>query len=175
MKGEIDIAALDLRVGIIRSVSKHETADKLYCEMIDVGEENLRPIASGLANHYTLEEMQNRRLIVVANLKPRKLVGFQSFGMVLCAAKTDPVTGVEQVEFVDPPASALPGDRVSCEGFASAPLTASQVEKQKAFEMVGAKLKVNEQGVACWNDLPLIVLKTGEGCFAPTLRDAIVR
>src|SRR3546814_465462 len=58
---------------------------RLYCEEIDVGEDTPRQIASGLAKVYTLEEMQNRRIIVVCNLKPRKLAGFKSCGMVLCA------------------------------------------------------------------------------------------
>ena len=75
-------------MGVITSVKKHDTADKLYCEEIDIGEaEGPRAIASGLVPHYTLEEMQGKRLIVVANLKPKNLVGFKSFGMVLCAAK----------------------------------------------------------------------------------------
>ena len=81
-KEELDINALDLRVGVIVKVQKHETADKLYCEEIDIGEPEPRCIASGLVPHYTLEEMQNRRLIVIANLPPKKLVGFKSQGMV---------------------------------------------------------------------------------------------
>ena len=79
---EININSLDLRVGIIRSVVRHEGAEKLYCEEIDVGEDELRPIASGLVPFYSLEEMHGRRVIVVANLLPRKLVGFKSNGMV---------------------------------------------------------------------------------------------
>jgi aminoacyl tRNA synthase complex-interacting multifunctional protein 1 len=47
---EININSLDLRVGIIRTVIRHETAEKLYCEEIDVGEEVPRPIASGTAS-----------------------------------------------------------------------------------------------------------------------------
>ena len=89
VKDELDINALDLRVGVIVKVQKHETADKLYCEEIDIGEpEGPRAIASGLVPHYTLEEMQNRRLIVIANLPPKKLVGFKSQGMVLTRSLT---------------------------------------------------------------------------------------
>ena len=84
---EISINSLDLRVGVIRSVIRHETAEKLYCEEIDIGEDVPRPIASGLVPFYTLSQMQDRRVIVVANLLPRKLVGFKSNGMVLCASK----------------------------------------------------------------------------------------
>lgn len=79
----LSINSIDLRVGIIRSVKRHDTAEKLYVEEIDVGEETYRPIASGLVPYYTLEQMQGRRLIVVCNLKPRNLVGFKSHGMFI--------------------------------------------------------------------------------------------
>lgn len=174
-KAPLTINALDLRVGRIVEVKRHDTADKLYCEMIDVGEDAPRPIASGLVPHYTLEQMSDRRLIVVANLKPRNLVGFKSFGMVLCAAKTDPTTGIETVEFVDPPVDAPIGSRVvvDCDGGVADPLSAAQVEKQKAFEQLAADLRVGEDGVAQWRGY---ALKVGEAkCTAPTLRDALIR
>lgn len=175
VKGELNINALDFRVGQIVSVSRHETADKLYCEMIDVGEEQPRAIASGLVPHYTLEEMQNRRLIVVCNLKPRNLVGFKSNGMVLCAAKK--IGDTEKVEFVDPPIGAKPGDRISGEGLEGAVLSPSQVEKQKAFETLAATLRVDENGVAVWGPGPgtRLVSPTGEVCCAPTLRECCIR
>lgn len=62
----------------------HPTADKLYCEEIDTGDASgPRTIASGLRAHYSLEEMQGRRVVVIANLKPRPLVGFMSHGECL--------------------------------------------------------------------------------------------
>jgi len=196
-KGELTINSLDLRVGVIVSVQKHETADKLYCEMIDIGEAEPRAIASGLVPHYTLEEMQGRRLIVVANLKPRNLVGFKSYGMVLCAAKVleeeGGGEGKEKVEFVDPPLDAPPGTRIvgllagggSEAVTVAAALSPAQVDKQKAFEVVGAGLCVNAQGVCVWldKDKNEHVLQAegasaaGEAsyCRAPTLRSAVVR
>jgi aminoacyl tRNA synthase complex-interacting multifunctional protein 1 len=179
------VNALDFRVGIITKVSKHETADKLYCEEIDIGEAEPRQIASGLVPHYTVEQMLGRRLIVVANLKPRNLVGFKSYGMVLCAATPDAShPSGEKVEFVDPPAGAMPGDRVVGEGLTCYdPLTPAQVEKQKAWEKVGALLRVDEQGVAQWNGVRLVVAESsnpaGLGasnlCTAPNVRSAPVR
>jgi aminoacyl tRNA synthase complex-interacting multifunctional protein 1 len=118
---ELTVNSLDFRVGIIRTVKRHETADKLYCEEIDVGEDEPRSIASGLVPFYSLEEMENRLLIVVCNLLPRKLVGFKSHGMVLCASKVGE-DGKERVEFIDPPAGAKPGDRVFGEGLVGRPL-----------------------------------------------------
>ncbi len=171
---EPSVNLLELRVGVITSVKKHETADKLYCEEIDIGEAEPRQIASGLVPHYTLEEMEGRRLIVVANLKPRNLVGFKSSGMVLCAAKPQE-DGSEKVEFVDPPAEAKPGDRIIGTGLDLVdPLSPSQEAKQKMFLKVGELLKVNEKGEATWNGA-VLTTEAGGVCTAPTLRDAVMR
>jgi len=174
------VNALDFRVGVIIAVKKHDTADKLYCEEIDIGEAEPRTIASGLVPHYTLEQMQGKRLIVVANLKPRNLVGFKSCGMVLCAASPDPShPSGEKVEFIDPPAGAKPGDRVIGEGLAHYDaLPASQVDKQKVWEKIGANLRVDAQGVATWSGARLVVEGlTGEAavCTAPSVKDAPIR
>lgn len=172
---ELNINALDLRVGVIVKVQKHETADKLYCEEIDCGDaEGPRPIASGLVPHYTLEEMMGRRLIVIANLSPRKLVGFKSHGMVLCAAKVIDADGKEKVEFVDPPAGAKPGDRIVGLGLtAQEPLSVKQCDKQKAFETLAPGMRVDANGELEWNGVKLVC--NGEVCKAPTLRDCIAR
>lgn len=62
-----------------------EKADKLLCSQIDVGENNPRTIVSGIAKYYTPEDMVGKQVIVVTNLKPAKLRGIESQGMVLCA------------------------------------------------------------------------------------------
>ena len=62
-----------------------EKADKLLCSQIDVGEEKPRTIVSGIAKYYTPEDMVGKQVIVVTNLKPAKLRGIESQGMVLCA------------------------------------------------------------------------------------------
>jgi methionine--tRNA ligase beta chain len=81
-----EFTKMDIRVGKIVKVWNHESADKLFCEEIDVGEETgPREIASGLKGHYTLEELQDKEVLVVCNLKAAKIVGFVSNGMVLAA------------------------------------------------------------------------------------------
>jgi len=66
---DFDISALDIRVGKITKVWPHEEADKLYCEEIDIGEESgPRSIASGLRPFYKAEEMQDKMVLVLANL-----------------------------------------------------------------------------------------------------------
>lgn len=157
-----EFTRLDIRVGKIVKVWHHESAEKLFCEQIDVGEESgPREIASGLRGHYTLEEMQDRLVLVVCNLKSQKLVGFESHGMVL-AAKSD-----HQVELVEPPAHCPVGERVTVSGLLGEPWGAAQIKKRKVWETVAADLKTGEGGLALYQGQPL---ETSVGpCRVPTL------
>lgn len=69
----IDVGRLDFRVGKIVEVSKHPDADSLYLEKVDCGEPNPRTVVSGLVNHIPIEEMQNRMVVLLCNLKPVKV------------------------------------------------------------------------------------------------------
>ncbi|EEC50207.1 predicted protein, partial [Phaeodactylum tricornutum CCAP 1055/1] len=102
-----DISAMDIRVGKIIRVWHHEEADKLFCEEIDLGTEK-RQVASGLRPFYKKEDLQDRLVLVLCNLKARNLVGFPSHGMVLCASNSDH----SAVEFVVPPTGSRIGERV---------------------------------------------------------------
>lgn len=75
--------------GKFDKVWNHEEAERLYCEEIDVGEETPRQIASGLREHVAREDMEGSLVLVVCNLKPAKLAGFVSNGMVLAAKGPD--------------------------------------------------------------------------------------
>ena len=92
VKSPIDFSELnrlDIRVGRILSVVNHPEADKLYIEQVDVGEDTPRTIVSGLADYCNKEDLINRLVVVILNLKPRKLKGVVSDGMLLCASNTD--------------------------------------------------------------------------------------
>lgn len=147
-----DICKLEFKVGVITKVWVHPTADKLYCEEINVGEEAPRQIASGLRPFFTPEQMLGQRLLVVANLKAKNLVGFKSHGMVLCAKKAATAAdGTEVVEFVEPPAAAPIGEVVHFEGLPPPePLSAAQVDKKKIFQAAAADLASNADRVATW-------------------------
>lgn len=143
---ELDISALDIRVGKILKVWEHESAEKLYCEEVDVGEEFPRKIASGLRPFYKLDEMQNRMVLVLCNLKARNLVGFPSHGMVMCASNADHTS----VEFATPPDGAKVGERVIFEGFTGEPEAENKVAKKKMFEKLAPDLKTNDSGEVVW-------------------------
>lgn len=78
---------LDIRVGKVVAVEKHPDADTLYVERIDLGEAEPRTVVSGLAKFVPIEEMLNRSVVVLCNLKPAKMRGVESRGMVLCTSK----------------------------------------------------------------------------------------
>lgn len=81
-----DFAKIQLRVGKILTAEKVEKADKLLKFTVEVGEE-IRTIVSGIAKFYTPEEMVGKSVVVVFNLKPAKLRGIESQGMLLCACE----------------------------------------------------------------------------------------
>ena len=79
-----DFDKIDFRVGLIEKAEKHPKADKLLVFQVKMGTER-RQIVSGVAEDFTPEEMVGKKVIVVANLKPRKLRGLESKGMLLFA------------------------------------------------------------------------------------------
>lgn len=81
-----DFAKIQLKIGKVISCEKVEKADKLLCSKIDLGEEQPRTIVSGIAKWYTPEQMIGKSVVVVSNLKPAKLRGIMSEGMLLCAS-----------------------------------------------------------------------------------------
>lgn len=160
---EMDVSKLDIRVGVIQEAWEHEEADKLFCEKIDIGEEQPREIASGLRAYYKAEDLIGKRVCVLANLKSRKLVGFPSHGMVLCASNDDSVV------FVNPPADAAIGERVACAGFEGEPATENAVQKKKVLDKVFPDLKTDSNGVASYKGIPLTAGSgscVAEGCLA---------
>jgi methionyl-tRNA synthetase len=106
---------VELRVARITAVERHPKADKLFIESVDLGTEK-RQIVSGLVGYYTEGELQGRNVIMVTNLKPARLRGVESQGMLLAAQD-----GVQvEVLFAD---QAKPGDPVTLEGEGPEPAT----------------------------------------------------
>lgn len=81
-----DFAKVDLRVGTVLTAERIPKADKLLLLKIDLGEENPRQVLAGIAQYYEPEPLVGRKVVVVSNLKPRKLRGFESQGMVVAAS-----------------------------------------------------------------------------------------
>jgi methionyl-tRNA synthetase len=81
-----DFAKVDLRVGIVKSAAPVKGADKLLHLSVDIGEAQPRSIVAGIATAYTPEALVGRKVVIVANLAPRKLRGLESQGMIVAAS-----------------------------------------------------------------------------------------
>jgi len=129
-------ALIDLRVGHILRAITHPNADSLYVSTIAMGDPEgtdhtsideetqkvVRTVCSGLNGLIPLSEMQNRKIIVVANLKPVNMRSIKSAAMVLAASPkqpegADPHAADRVVELVNPPENAEAGDKVYFEGW----------------------------------------------------------
>lgn len=83
-----DFAKLQFQVGEIIACEEVKNSKKLLCSQVKIGSQ-VRQIVSGIKGHYTPEEMVGKKVMVVTNLKPAKLAGLISEGMLLCAEDAD--------------------------------------------------------------------------------------
>ncbi len=102
-----DFAKLDIRTGTIRSAKPIKGADKLLELTVDLGFEQ-RTVVSGIAQHFKPEELPGKKVILLANLAPRKLRGVLSQGMILMAED-----GNGRLAFVSPPPDMEDGWQIS--------------------------------------------------------------
>merc|ERR1711936_859246 len=141
---------LNIRIGRIVEVSKHPDAASLYVEKIDLNEEGgNRTIVSGLVDYVPIDQMENRLVVVLCNLKPAKLKGIESKGMVLCASVDgDP----KQVEPLIAPEGSAAGDKVQVEGFEDKEPDEQLNPKKKVWEKLAVDFKTSgcDQCLAQW-------------------------
>jgi methionine--tRNA ligase beta chain len=173
-----DVRRIDIRVGKILSAAAHPDADSLYVEQIDCGDaEGPRTVVSGLAKHMALSDLPGKLVLVVCNLKPAKMRGILSEGMVLAASKPVGDGGEEIVELVLAPAGARVGERISVEGYAAAVPDPQLKSKsaQEAWKRVASALKVNGDKVAVYGDKDAKLTTSAGVCSVASLVDAVVR
>ena len=84
-----DFSKVALRSGVVVGAEGHPNADRLLVLQVDIGEESPRQIVAGIAGAYTPDQLIGKRVVVVANLKPAKLRGVLSNGMLLAAGAGD--------------------------------------------------------------------------------------
>ncbi|EDO47243.1 predicted protein [Nematostella vectensis] len=154
-------------VGKIQSIKKHPDADSLFVEEIDVGEAAPRTICSGLNGHIEMSSLQDAMVVILANLKPVKMRGIFSQGMVMCCNRDDKWT------VVVPPEGSAPGDRVVFDGQEGEP-DAQLNPKKKVWETLAPDFKTNSEGQPCFRDLPFTVRGKGV-CASGGIIDGVVR
>ena len=194
---------IDLRVGHILKAIPHPNADSLYVSTIACGDppgtdntseyegQVIRTVCSGLNGLIPLEEMQNRKIVAVCNLKPVTMRGIKSAAMVL-AASPRLAPGEEDnhkgpVELVEPPTDARAGERALFEGWAGEPEGVLN-PKKKVWETLQPGLtttdslevgfeaamveQLKEQGK---HGVARLITGSGGVCHVRTLRGATVR
>ncbi|XP_043813979.1 aminoacyl tRNA synthase complex-interacting multifunctional protein 1-like isoform X5 [Manihot esculenta] len=148
---ELSVSLLNIQVGLIRKASKHPSADSLLVEEIDVGDAKLRQVVSGLAKYCSPDELTNRRVVLITNVKPGKLRDVMSEGLVLCASNEDHSV----VEPLLPPEGAKIGERVSFSGIDGKPEDVLN-PKKKQLEKITLNLFTDDKGVATFKGIPFM-------------------
>ena len=168
-----DLTKVDIRVGKIVWVEPNPNSEKLYNEKIDIGNGEIREIASGLQKFIPLDKMKDAMVVVLCNLKPKKLADWMSHGMVLCCSSTDGT----QCEFLTPPEGCQPGDLISFEGYERKPVEQLNPKKNH-WDNVRPKLFTADDLVGCYKDdesgksLPFMTTKGP--CKASTVKEGTI-
>jgi len=165
---------VDLRVAKIEKIERHPKADKLYVINLETGEgvggvREERTIVSGLVPFYTEEQLLGKRIIVAYNLKPAKLRGIESRGMLLAAGDKGGSgpdgAPVERVEVLD--AGDIPtGTRLLPEGVSNAPVAPVEIDIDTFFSYpLAVKDFVAQQGgrALCLDGKPVRTTVIPEG------------
>ena len=105
VKAGVD-AWTEFRVGEIIKCEAVEKSNKLLCSQVKIGNET-KQIVSGIRKHYTPEEMVGKKVMVLVNLKPAKLAGVMSEGMLLCAEDADGNLSLMVPEKMMPPGAEI--------------------------------------------------------------------
>lgn len=152
-KKEMDasVSSLDIRVGLVRKVWKHPSADSLLVEEIDLGDGGVRQVVSGLAKYLKEEDMLDRRIVMIANVKPGKLRDVLSAGLVLCASTSDH----SRVEPLLPPGAAAVGERITFDGHDGKPEEVLN-PKKKHLEKILPDFFTDGNGVATYQGIPFM-------------------
>ncbi|RAL51332.1 hypothetical protein DM860_010834 [Cuscuta australis] len=164
---DISVSLLKIQIGHIRKAWKHPSADSLLVEEIDVGEAKCRQVVSGLAKYFTPEELTNRRIVLITNMKPSKLRDVVSEGMVLCASNDDHTV----VEPLIAPEGANIGEFVSFQGHDGKPEDVLN-PKKKQFDKIAVNLYTDEKGVATFKGVPFT---TSAGPCTSSLPNASIK
>ncbi|RIA98986.1 tRNA synthetases class I-domain-containing protein [Glomus cerebriforme] len=168
----IDVSRLDIRVAKIIKAEIHQNNPNSYVSTVDVGDASgiPRTVVSGLASYIPLEQMQDRYVLAVCNLKSGKFQGIESRAMLLAASSLDGNT----IELLDPPAESEIGEAIVFEGYGSAERDGEILNpKTKIFEKIAENFKINKEGVATFKDT---LFKTSKGVVTvKTLKEGTIR
>ncbi|KAF5771181.1 putative methionine--tRNA ligase [Helianthus annuus] len=164
---ELSVTLLKIQVGLIRKASKHPSADSLLVEEIDVGEGKCRQVVSGLAKYCSPDELTNRLVVLITNVKPGKLRDVVSEGLVLCASNADHTV----VEPLIVPQGAKLGECITFSGHEGKPEDVLN-PKKKQLDKITPNLFTDDKGVATFKGVPFM---TSAGPCTSTIPNGSVK
>jgi methionine--tRNA ligase beta chain len=150
------VSKLDIRVGKVINIFVNKDSEKLYNEEIDIGNGEIRKIASGLKGRVNIEDLKDSLVIVLANLKARTLCGWPSHGMILCASDEK-----GNIEPIRPAEGSQPGDQVFIGDYPRTPVPELN-PKKNPWEAVGGDMTVIESNVATYQKSSIWKTNKGE-------------
>eukprot|EP00471_Norrisiella_sphaerica_P014272 CAMPEP_0184495716 /NCGR_PEP_ID=MMETSP0113_2-20130426/32135_1 /TAXON_ID=91329 /ORGANISM="Norrisiella sphaerica, Strain BC52" /LENGTH=783 /DNA_ID=CAMNT_0026882029 /DNA_START=246 /DNA_END=2597 /DNA_ORIENTATION=+ len=162
--------AVVLQVGEILEAWPHPDADKLICLKVNVGDEDgPRTIVSGIREHYQEGDLSGKQVVVVSNLKPSKIRGMESKGMILAASDKESA----KLELLRPPQGAKAGDRVSTAEGGNLPSPDLKSPSNKMWKKLAAKLSVDAEGVARFGSYKIQIPDLGD-CKVDTIKNNVL-
>lgn len=160
----------DLRVGRVTEVSNHPKSEVLYVLKVRYSDEELRTICAGLRNYIPEEELKDRMVVTICNLKPRPLRGILSEGMVLAGSVKSDEGMKDEVVILAAPAAAEDGSVVIAEGIdEERTVTEGKFVSGKTWDKIVPRLSVKD-GIACYDSKPL---RTAAGVITCQLPDGV--
>jgi tyrosyl-tRNA synthetase len=161
------ISKLDLRVGKIVKCEPHPNADTLFVNTVDVAlESGTIQVVSGLKKYYTAEQLTNKLVTILLNIKPTNMREVRSIAMILAATSDDGNT----VELIEPPADAAIGEHITFPSYATH--TGNDIlarANEKVLKSVFDELSVDSNGNAVYKDTTPFTTTKGK-CTVPTLK-----
>ncbi|KAF8974866.1 hypothetical protein BGZ46_009653 [Entomortierella lignicola] len=147
----VDISRVDIRVARIIEAKVHHANPNSYISTVDCGDGDVRSVVSGLAKYIPLEDMQNRLVCAVCNLKPGNFQGVLSSAMLLAGSNADGSV----IELLQPPAGLEAGDLIEFEGYAQVDRSSPEKlnPKHLIFEKISEDFKISSEGHALYKDL----------------------
>jgi len=131
--GEVSqIYRIDFRIGAIKSVAPHPTEARLYVCSIDIGEPEPRQVVAGLADHFTVDDLTGKRVVLMVNLKSGDLKGVPSNGRCMVATSPDG----SRKEMATPPEGAAIGERITFASVKEGQVPDAQVAPKRLHEIM---------------------------------------
>ncbi|KAM4583822.1 aminoacyl tRNA synthase complex-interacting multifunctional protein 1-like isoform 1-T1 [Odontesthes bonariensis] len=162
----VDVSRLDLRVGRIMTADLLPDAYSVYTQ-IDLGDVIPRTVVSKLAKHVPIAQMQNRLVVVLCNVQPALIGGVLNEGKIMCASSQD------ELEILDPPGGAAPGDRITFQGFPGVP-DKELNPKKLVWELIQPDLRTDARCVATYREAAFEVAGKGV-CTAQTMNESEIK